>query len=131
MHYYFYIVVLMSCFDLDKERVGIIHLFDTVVTADEDEVEKGKPAPDIFLEAAKRLGIAPEKCIGFEGKSTFLDSRNFSLTCSLQTNYISVDADFGMQALNDAKYLYSCDVRLFHLYPRNVEERMKVGKGRN
>ena len=51
-----------------KERVGILHLFDVVVTADEDDVEKGKPAPDIFLVAAKRLGVHPEKCIGFEGK---------------------------------------------------------------
>ena len=51
-----------------KERVGILHLFDVVVTADEDDVKKGKPAPDIFLVAANRLGVAPEKCIGFEGK---------------------------------------------------------------
>jgi HAD superfamily hydrolase (TIGR01509 family) len=31
-----------------------------------DEVEHGKPAPDIFLLAAGRLGTAPENCLGLE-----------------------------------------------------------------
>ena len=31
-----------------------------------DEVTHGKPAPDIFLEAARRLGCAPNRCIVFE-----------------------------------------------------------------
>lgn len=38
--------------------------FDEVVTA--DDVENGKPAPDIFLHAAKLLGVAPEKCLVIE-----------------------------------------------------------------
>jgi HAD superfamily hydrolase (TIGR01509 family) len=38
--------------------------FDEVVTA--DDVEKGKPSPDIFLHAAKLLGVAPEKCLVIE-----------------------------------------------------------------
>ena len=82
------------------ERNGILHLFDTVVTADDDAVKKPKPAPDIFLVAAERIGVSPDKCIGFE------------------------DADFGMQALDSAGFQYSCDVRLLHMYPRNVERRL-------
>jgi HAD superfamily hydrolase (TIGR01509 family) len=31
-----------------------------------NEVRRGKPAPDIFLLAAKRLGVPPEHCVGFE-----------------------------------------------------------------
>ena len=31
-----------------------------------DEVGRGKPAPDVFIEAARRLGIAPEHCLVFE-----------------------------------------------------------------
>lgn len=31
-----------------------------------EEVQHGKPAPDIFLEAARRLGVAPERCLVFE-----------------------------------------------------------------
>ncbi|MEV0198258.1 HAD family phosphatase [Nonomuraea sp. NPDC050691] len=39
-------------------------LFSTVVTR--EDVERGKPAPDIFLLAAHRLGIAPDRCAVYE-----------------------------------------------------------------
>ncbi len=45
-------------------QIGLLDAFDTLVTA--DDVEHGKPAPDIFLEAARRLGVPPEACIVFE-----------------------------------------------------------------
>jgi HAD superfamily hydrolase (TIGR01509 family) len=31
-----------------------------------DEVARGKPAPDVFIEAARRLGVAPKDCLVFE-----------------------------------------------------------------
>ncbi|KRV48261.1 hydrolase [Wenjunlia vitaminophila] len=31
-----------------------------------EEVERGKPAPDVFLEAARRLGVAPRECVVVE-----------------------------------------------------------------
>ncbi|WP_130837870.1 HAD family hydrolase [Lachnoclostridium sp. Marseille-P6806] len=43
---------------------GIADHFDTVVTG--DEALRGKPAPDIYLTAAKRLGVSPERCMVFE-----------------------------------------------------------------
>jgi pseudouridine 5'-phosphatase len=41
-------------------------LFDAVVTGDDPAVEHGKPAPDIFLTAARRLKREPATCLVFE-----------------------------------------------------------------
>ena len=46
------------------ELLNLAQYFQAVVTA--DEVPHGKPDPDIFLEAARRLKIDPEKCLVFE-----------------------------------------------------------------
>jgi len=43
---------------------GIRDRFATVVTV--DQVAAGKPAPDIFLLAAQRLGVAPHQCLILE-----------------------------------------------------------------
>ncbi len=43
---------------------GLTGLFDA--SAAVDEVPRGKPAPDLYLEAARRLGIAPPRCIAIE-----------------------------------------------------------------
>lgn len=45
-------------------HLGIEHLFDAVVTS--EDVERQKPAPDIFLEAARRIGVRPEQCRAYE-----------------------------------------------------------------
>ncbi len=38
--------------------------FAGIVSA--EDVTRGKPAPDIFLEAARRLGLPPQRCVVFE-----------------------------------------------------------------
>lgn len=43
---------------------GLLPLFDLIVGA--EDVERGKPAPDVYLEAARRMMVAPEKCVAFE-----------------------------------------------------------------
>lgn len=43
---------------------GILDYFDTIVTG--CDVEKGKPAPDVYLEAARQCRVAPERCLVFE-----------------------------------------------------------------
>jgi HAD superfamily hydrolase (TIGR01509 family) len=45
-------------------RHAIRDLFDAVCTR--DEVAQAKPAPDLFLLAATRLGVRPEECLVFE-----------------------------------------------------------------
>ncbi|MDB4688563.1 HAD family phosphatase, partial [Akkermansiaceae bacterium] len=50
--------------DKTLQVLKITDLFDAVVTA--NDVVNGKPAPDIFLEAASRLGVLPAGCVVFE-----------------------------------------------------------------
>jgi HAD superfamily hydrolase (TIGR01509 family) len=45
-------------------RAGLLDAFDVVVSG--DEVEHGKPAPDMFLLAASRLGVEPGACVVIE-----------------------------------------------------------------
>lgn len=43
-----------------------------VVTVSSEEVDRGKPAPDVYLETARRLGVAPEQCVAVEDSSNGL-----------------------------------------------------------
>lgn len=44
--------------------LGLLDKFDTLVCA--EDYKHGKPAPDCFLMAAERLGVAPAECLVFE-----------------------------------------------------------------
>jgi HAD superfamily hydrolase (TIGR01509 family) len=46
------------------ETIGILDRFDAIVCA--EDTERHKPEPDCFLEAARRLGVAPELCCVYE-----------------------------------------------------------------
>ena len=65
-------------------HLGIRDLFQAVVTS--EDVTRQKPAPDIFLEAARRIGVEPQFCRGYE------------------------DTDLGMQAIRSAG-MEAIDVR--------------------
>jgi beta-phosphoglucomutase-like phosphatase (HAD superfamily) len=66
------------------DHLDIRHLFQAVVTS--EDVMNQKPAPDIFLEAARRLGVPPQCCRAYE------------------------DTDFGMRAIRAAG-MEAVDVR--------------------
>jgi len=66
------------------EHLGIGNLFGAVVTS--EDVVNQKPAPDIFLEAARRIGVPPQFCRAYE------------------------DTDIGLQAIRSAG-MEAVDVR--------------------
>jgi HAD superfamily hydrolase (TIGR01509 family) len=50
--------------DLALELLGVNNLFKATVSS--EEVARGKPAPDVYLEAAHRLGVAPAQAAAIE-----------------------------------------------------------------
>lgn len=73
-------------------HIGLEGFFDTVVTA--EDTTRHKPEPDVFLEAARRLGVAPANCLVYE------------------------DADLGIEAARRAGMKW-VDVRTVHT-PRRI-----------
>jgi HAD superfamily hydrolase (TIGR01509 family) len=53
--------------DRPLEQAGLRGHFAAIATR--DDVTHPKPAPDIYLEAARRLGVRPERCVAFEDSS--------------------------------------------------------------
>jgi beta-phosphoglucomutase-like phosphatase (HAD superfamily) len=49
---------------LGLKKLGLSGLFQAAVTA--EHVQRGKPAPDVFLEVARQLGVEPGRCVVFE-----------------------------------------------------------------
>ena len=50
--------------DATLDGCGLADAFDVAISG--DDIERAKPAPDIFLLAAKRLGVAPAACVAIE-----------------------------------------------------------------
>jgi HAD superfamily hydrolase (TIGR01509 family) len=53
-------------------KAGLLHRFRTLATR--DDVAQTKPHPDVYLEAARRLGVAPGRCIAFEDSNIGLEA---------------------------------------------------------
>jgi beta-phosphoglucomutase len=94
------------------ERHGIDSWVDTI-TSPADGL-RGKPHPDIFLEAARRLGVAPEHCVVFEDAPLGVEAARragmtaVALTTTLPAdafaefdNLIAIAPDFTTLALSD------------------------------
>ena len=62
-------------------RLGLDQLFDGI--ADPTKVAHGKPAPDIYLEAARVAGVCPSHCVGVEDAASGVDAINQSKIVSV------------------------------------------------
>jgi HAD superfamily hydrolase (TIGR01509 family) len=58
--------------DLALEQMGVAELFRATVSS--EEVERGKPAPDVYLEAAQRLGVRPQHVVAIEDSANGIRS---------------------------------------------------------
>ncbi|WIM10371.1 HAD family phosphatase [Enhydrobacter sp.] len=62
-------------------RAGLIDYFKAIATR--DDVPRSKPHPDVYLEAARRLGVAPENCLAFEDSNTGLTAAHAAGTMAI------------------------------------------------
>jgi len=70
---------------------GLDAFLHTVVSA--DEVERGKPAPDVFLEAARRLGAAPADCVVLEDAAPGAAAAHAAGMRCIAIPYVTTQAD--------------------------------------
>ena len=84
---------------------GLAGLFDAVISG--DMVESEKPAPDIFLLAAKELGVPPTRCIALEDTPTGLAAAKAAGMFSVQVRSASTafpplpEADLVLESLEE------------------------------
>ena len=55
-------------------RHGIMEFFDVIITG--DEIERGKPEPDIYLRAAEKLGVPAGECLVIEDSLSGIAAAN-------------------------------------------------------
>lgn len=60
--------------DLVLALAGLARHFSATISS--EEVERGKPAPDVYIEAARRLGIEPTRCVAIEDSENGVLSAN-------------------------------------------------------
>jgi HAD superfamily hydrolase (TIGR01509 family) len=58
--------------DLALDLMGVAELFRATVSS--EEVDRGKPAPDVYLETARRLGVRPEHAVAVEDSASGIRS---------------------------------------------------------
>jgi beta-phosphoglucomutase len=76
------------------EKTGILSYFDAIV--DGNDVSNAKPDPEVFLQAAQKLGISNENSIVFEDSVAGIQAANIAHMTSIGIGEASI--------LNEAKY---------------------------
>lgn len=56
----------------ELEACDLLDLFEIIITP--EFVERGKPFPDMFLLAAEKMGVPPEKCLVYEDGQSGIDA---------------------------------------------------------
>jgi HAD superfamily hydrolase (TIGR01509 family) len=83
------------------EVLHVGHLFAATVSA--EEVPRGKPAPDVFLQAAARLGVQPARCVVVEDAAVGVEAgrRGGMRTIGIAGAHGPLDADVVTASMAD------------------------------
>jgi beta-phosphoglucomutase len=82
-------------------QIGLQDAFDAV--ADGHDIERSKPAPDVFLVAARRLGVRPEECIVVEDAEAGIRAAKAAgmQAAAVGDAVRSAEADYRLQGIED------------------------------
>jgi beta-phosphoglucomutase-like phosphatase (HAD superfamily) len=76
--------------DAALRTAGLTDVFDAIVTS--DDVDHSKPAPDIYLEACRRLGVSPDETLALEDSSSGVAAAKAAgLACIAVPQYAETD----------------------------------------
>jgi HAD superfamily hydrolase (TIGR01509 family) len=83
---------------------GLADAFDTIVTS--DDVEHSKPAPDIYLLACERLGVAPAEAVALEDSASGVAAAKAAgLTCIAVPQFAETDVSAADQVIDSLESL--------------------------
>jgi HAD superfamily hydrolase (TIGR01509 family) len=105
-----------SVIDIVLDTFGIKKFFNAIVSG--EDFIKGKPAPDIFLKAAKLLSIKPEDCVVIEDSSCGVSAAKAAgMTC-----YALRNPNSGNQDLSPADMVFGrfVDIDVQHIVEGSV-----------
>jgi len=78
------------------QALGLGTLFAVRISAEDPDVHASKPAPDVYLAAAARLGVAAPACLAIEDSGPgVLAAKRAGMTCIAVPNRWTADQDFG------------------------------------
>jgi sugar-phosphatase len=106
--------IATSCtMPLAQARIAAAELIAPSVLVTADQVAHGKPAPDPFLLAAERLGVAPERCLVVEdapaGLTAAAAAGCYRLAVITTTPEEELEADGIVRNLGDVEFLAAPD----------------------
>ena len=106
--------IATSCtMPLAQARIAAAELIAPSVLVTADQVAHGKPAPDPFLLAAERLGVAPERCLVVEdapaGLTAAAAAGCYRLAVITTTPEEELEADGIVRNLGDVEFLVAAD----------------------
>jgi HAD superfamily hydrolase (TIGR01509 family) len=90
--------------DTALATAGISDAFDAVITS--DDVMHAKPAPDIYLEACRRLGVPPADAVALEDSATGIAAAKAAgMTCIAVPQYAETDVSAADEVIDSLEAL--------------------------
>lgn len=92
--------------DIVLNKFNLHSYFDVIISG--DDVKKGKPDPEVYLVAVKKLGLNPRECVALEDATTGIESaKNAGCKCIAVVNKLTPPQDLSKAdiVLNSLKEL--------------------------